>query len=46
VSALVHLPVLTMQKRISDTVSPVKESGFQITGTLGAAEELSADFML
>jgi len=35
VSTLIHLPVLTMQKRISETVSPVKESGFQITGTLG-----------
>jgi len=35
VSALVHLPVLTLQKRISDTIAPVKECGFQITGTLG-----------
>ncbi len=37
VSAMLHLPVLTMQKRISETVSPVKEGGFQITGTLGSS---------
>ncbi len=35
VSVILHLPVLTIQKRINETVHPVRESGFQITGTLG-----------
>lgn len=35
VSVIMHLPVLTVQKRINETVHPVRESGFQITGTLG-----------
>ena len=35
VSVILHLPVLTIQKRINETVPPVRESGFQITGTLG-----------
>ena len=35
VSLILHLPVLTIQKRINETVPPVRESGFQITGTLG-----------
>lgn len=37
ISVMMHLPVLTIQKRIADAVPPVKESGFQITGTLGSS---------
>lgn len=35
VSAIVHLPVLTVQKRIGESVPFVRERGFQISGTLG-----------
>ncbi len=37
VSVIVHLPVLTMQKRITDTILPIKETGFQIAGTLSGS---------
>lgn len=35
VSAILHLPVLTLQKRIGESISFVRETGFQISGTLG-----------
>jgi len=35
VSAILHLPVLTAHKRIGESVNFIRESGFQISGTLG-----------
>ncbi len=35
VSVILHLPVLTALKRIGDPIQFVRESGFQMTGTLG-----------
>jgi protein arginine kinase len=35
VSAILHLPVLTVHKRISESIQFIRENGFQISGTLG-----------
>jgi len=35
VSAILHLPVLTAQKRIGESIQSIRESGFHISGTLG-----------
>jgi len=35
VSAILHLPVLTIQKRIGELINFIRETDFQISGTLG-----------
>lgn len=35
VSAILHLPVLTVQKRIGESVHFIRDNGFHISGTLG-----------
>lgn len=35
ISAILHLPVLSVNKRINESVGFIRESGFQISGTLG-----------
>jgi len=35
VSAILHLPVLTLQKRIGESIHFIRDNGFQISGTLG-----------
>jgi len=35
ISAILHLPVLTVNKRISESIGFIRENGFQISGTLG-----------
>ncbi len=35
VSVILHLPVLTTQKRIGESIHYIRDNGFQISGTLG-----------
>lgn len=35
ISSILHLPVLTVNKRIGESIHFIRESGFQISGTLG-----------
>ena len=35
ISAILHLPVLTINKRLGESIHFIRENGFQITGTLG-----------
>ncbi len=35
VSAILHLPILTVNKRIGESVNFIRDNGFQISGTLG-----------
>ncbi len=35
VSAILHLPILTVNKRIGESIHFIRENGFQISGTLG-----------
>ncbi len=35
VSAILHLPVLTMQKHLNEHIGSIRDKGFQLSGTLG-----------
>lgn len=43
VSVILHLPVLTEKKRIGEFLPSIKESGFNISGTLGNSERVTGD---
>jgi len=46
VSVILHLPVLTERKQVSEFLPSIKESGFELTGTLGSGKMIAGGLYL